>query len=78
MNSKSIKKLNVRNKSQTFREENMKIHLCGRREKICIFMKHKAKFIKDKPCCIKLKTFVRQKRSEIKQYVRLHCNPFNR
>lgn len=63
MNSKSIKEFNIRNKTQTFREENMKIHLCGRREKIwrekiCIFMKHKAKFIKDKPCCIKLKTFV--------------------
>lgn len=58
MNSKSIKELNIRNKTQTFREENIKIHLCGRREKIFILMKHKAKFIKDKPCCIRLKTFV--------------------
>lgn len=58
MNTKSIKELNMRNKTQTFREENMRIHLCGRREKIFILMKHKAKFTKDKPCCIKLKTFV--------------------
>lgn len=39
MNSKSIKELNIRNKTQTFREENMKIYLCRRREKIFILMK---------------------------------------
>lgn len=32
MNTKSIKELNMRNKTQTFREENMRIHLCGKRE----------------------------------------------